>query len=329
MNATAKAEVLEKVAASQAPIRQVLRHMSVPQSTYYRWRTGTKAPDRRTRTIPWNRLTEGERQTVLTVARASPAWSSRQVAAWITDNDGFSVSESSVFRILKREGLIRRLEIPVPAGKEYRHKTTGPHKLWATDASYFRVAGWGYYYMVTVLDDFSRFILAWRPQIDMTTASLIEVVQDAVDLTGMTDVQVEDRTKLLSDNGSGYVSRLFREYLQLVGIRHILAAPYHPQRCPEPVEGTNGKLERYHQTLKRDVNQVPYDVPKELEVAIGKFVDFYNYRRYHKALKDIIPADMLAGRRDEILGRRREMKDNTINRRKLSNHVLREQLRPA
>ena len=321
MSATAKAEVLEKVAASQAPIRQTLRQMGVPKSTYYRWRTGTRAPDRRTRTIPWNRLTEGERERVLTVARASPAWSSRQVAAWIADNDYFSVSESSVFRILKREGLVRRIEVSVPASNEFRHKTTAPHQLWATDASYFRVAGWGYYYMVTVLDDFSRFILAWRLQIDMTTPSLIEVIQDAIDLTGMTDVPVEDRTRLLSDNGSGYVSRLFREYLQLVGIRHVLAAPYHPQ--------TNGKLERYHQTLKRDVNQVPYDVPRELEVAIGKFVDFYNHRRYHKALKDIIPADMLAGRREEILGRRREAKDTTINRRKLSNHALRKQLKPA
>jgi len=278
-------------------------------------------PARRARTIPWNRLTEGERERVLTVARASPPWSSRQVAAWITDNDGFSVSESSVFRILKTEGLVRRIPVPVPVSNEFRHKTTAPHQLWATDASYFRVAGWGYYYMVTVLDDFSRFILAWRLQVDMTTPSLIEVVQDAVDLTGMTDVPIEDRTRLLSDNGSGYVSGLFREYLQLVGIRHVLAAPYHPQ--------TNGKLERYHQTLKRDVNQLPYDVPRELEIAIGKFVDFYNYRRYHKSLRDITPADMLAGRRDEILGRRKETKDRTINRRKLSNAALREQLRPA
>ena len=109
MSATAKAEVLEKVAASQAPIRQTLRQMGVPKRTYYRWRTGTRAPDRRTRTIPWNRLTEGERERVLTVARASPAWSSRQVAAWIADNDYFSISESSVFRILKREGLVRRV----------------------------------------------------------------------------------------------------------------------------------------------------------------------------------------------------------------------------
>ena len=81
--------------------------------------------------------------------------------------------------------------------------------------------------------------------------------------------------------------------------------------------------------MRRDVNQLPYDVPRELEVAIGRFVDFYNYRRYHKALKDITPADMLAGRREEILGRRGEVKDRTINKRKLSNHALREQLRPA
>ena len=81
--------------------------------------------------------------------------------------------------------------------------------------------------------------------------------------------------------------------------------------------------------MKRDVNQLPYDVPRELEVAIGRFVDFYNYCRYHKALKDITPADMLAGRRDEIPGRRRELKNGTINRRRLTNKALREQLKPA
>ncbi len=137
----------------------------------------------------------------------------------------------------------------------------------------------------------------------------------------MTDVQVEDRTRLLSDNGSGYISRAFQEYVQLVGIRRIFAAPYHPQ--------TNGKLERYHQTLKRSVNQIPYDVPKDLQQAIAEFVDFYNHRRYHKALKDITPSDMLAGRRDQILERRREAKDRSLQRRKEHNKTLREQLRSA
>ena len=187
--------------------------------------------------------------------------------------------------------------------------------MWATDASYFRVFGWGYYYLVTVMDDYSRFILGWKLQKDMSANSLIEVVQEAVDVTGMTDVPVEDRTKLLSDNGSGYVSRSFRDYLGLVGIRHILAAPFHPQ--------TNGKVERYQQSLKREVNQLPYDFPGQLEQAITDFVDYYNYRRYHKALGNVTPADVLYGRREEILQHRKEVQIQTINRRKDYNHDLR------
>lgn len=321
MSRAAKAEVIEKVRASSLPVNKMLIELGVPRSTYYRWIRQKPSPARIPERVPWNRLSGVEEETVLEVARASPEWRSRQVAAWVTDNKDFSVSEASVYRLLKREGLVRRLVLPDPADNEYRFKTRGPHQLWATDASYFRVVGWGYYYMVSVMDDYSRFILAWRLQVDMTSPSLIDVVQDAVDLTSMTDVQLQDRTKLLSDNGSGYISKAFQEYMQLVGIRHIFAAPYHPQ--------TNGKLERYHQTLKRRVNQVPYDVPKELQSAITEFVDFYNYRRYHKALKDITPSDMLAGRRDQILARRKEAKDRSLQRRKEHNKKLREQLRSA
>ena len=192
--------------------------------------------------------------------------SSRQLAAWITDNKDFSVSESTVYRILRREGLIKSPEMKLAVGKEYHTKTTRPHQMWATDASYFRVIGWGFYSMVTVMDDYSRFILAWKLQTDMTSDSFIEVLQDAVDLTGMTDVPQQDRTRLLSDNGPGYVSRAFGDSLHLVGIRHILASPYHPQ--------TNGKIERSHQSIKREVNQVPYDVPGNLENAISDFVSY-------------------------------------------------------
>jgi len=201
-------------------------------------------------------------------------------------------------------------------GKEYQRKTSGPHQMWATDASYFRVTGWGYYYMVTVMDDYTRSILAWKLQVDMTADSLIEVVQLAIDATGMTEVPLEDRTKLLSDNGSGYVSRAFRDYLNLVGIRHIRAAPYHPQ--------TNGKLERYHQSIKNEVNQVPYEVPGDLEVAISGFVDYYNHRRYHKALGNVTPDDVLNGRREEILIKRKEVKAQTLASRKRYNRLLRE-----
>ena len=249
-----------------------------------------------------------EERRILAVAREYPDLSSRQLSAWITDHEGFAVSESTVYRILRREGLVKRQVVPPAAANEYHTKTTRPHQMWSTDASYFKVVSWGYYYLVTVMDDYSRFILGWKLQKDMSANSLIEVVQDAVDATGMTNVPVEDRTKLLSDNGAGYVSRAFRNYLNLVGIGHILAAPYHPQ--------TNGKVERYQQSLKKEVNQLPYELPSQLEQAIADFVDYYNYHRYHKALGNVMPADVLYGRRNEILERRKKVQTQTINRRR-------------
>lgn len=320
MSLQEKEEVLAQVEEVGWGKRKLLAQLHVPRSTYYRWRSqqrqgklGASSQDAR---IPWNRLSSEEEAIVLAAARKDPDLSSRQLAAWITEHQDFSVSEATVYRILRRAGLVKSPEMKLLAGKEYPRKTTGPHQLWATDASYFRVVGWGYYYLVTVMDDYSRFILAWKLQRDMTADSLIEVVQLAVDATGMTEVPVEDRTSLLSDNGSGYVSRAFRDYLHLVGIHHILASPFHPQ--------TNGKLERYHQSIKQEVNQIPYEMPADLEQAIANFVNYYNYRRYHKALSNVTPDDVLQGRRDSILARRKEVKAQTLRRRQVHNQHIRE-----
>ena len=320
MSSDERSEVLTRVEQAQWCKRKLLAQLQVPKSTYYRWRArerqGKQNCSVQSTRIPWNRLSLPEEAAVLAAARESPEWSSWQLATWITDHESLSVGESTVYRILKKEGLVKPPVMQLLAGKEYQRKTTGPHQMWATDASYFRVSGWGYYYMVTVMDDYSRSILAWKLQVDMTADSLIEVVQVAVDITGMTEVPLEDRTRLLSDNGSGYVSRAFRDYLSLVGIRHIRAAPYHPQ--------TNGKLERYHQSIKQEVNQVPYEAPSDLEEAISGFVDYYNNRRYHKALGNVTPDDVLHERREEILITRREVKAQTLAQRKRYNHLLRE-----
>jgi putative transposase len=313
-----KAMILAQVENQPGGKRQALMALGIPKSSYYRWRQKQSSGNRKR---PWNRITQEEEDRVLAVAREFPELSSRQLSAWITDHEGFAISESTVYRILRREGLVKRQETQLMAAKEYHTRTTRPHQMWATDASYFRVVGWGYYYLVTVMDDYSRFILAWKLQKDMSANSLIEVVQGAVDATGMTDMPVEDRARLLSDNGAGYVSRAFRDYLNLVGIGHILAAPYHPQ--------TNGKVERYQQSLKREVNQLPYEFPDQLEQAIADFVDYYNYRRYHKALGNVIPADVLYGRREDILRRRKEVQIQTINRRRDYNRDLRELVNAA
>ena len=309
-------DILDAVASSTLPKRQALRDLGVPKSTHYRWLNRHKLDDRPGGgPTPWNRLSPEEEQAVLTAARQSVELSCRQLTAWLTDSKGFSVSVSTVYRILRREGLVKSPEMQLKAGKKYHRKTSRPHQMWATDASYFRVIGWGFYYLVTVMDDYSRFILAHKLQQDITSDSFIEVVQD-VDRTGMTEVSVADRTSLLSDNGSGYVSRAFRDYLQMVGIRHILATPFHPQ--------TNGKLERYHQIIKGDVNQVPYEAPSDLQEAIAAFVSYYNHRRYRMGLGNVTPANVLNGRREQLLQRRKGVQTQTFERRRRYNSTLRE-----
>lgn len=315
MQAGEKATLIALVRASPLPRKQVLAQLGLPKSTYYgwcRWRQhrpeglGDRPSGPR---VPWNRIRPEEEEAILALARASPELSPRELALKLTDTQAFSVSESTVYRLLRRKGLVKAAEVVgFKAAKEYHRKTTGPNEMWATDGAYLKVLGWGYYYLVTVLDDYSRFILAWRLQTDMTATSLIEVVQETVEKTGLAEVPLRDRTALLSDHGPGYLSRTFAEYLRLVGLRHIVAFPYHPQ--------TNGKIERYHRTLKSQVNLLVYDTPTALKRAVASFVDYYNHRRYHEGLGNVTPADVYYGRREEILRRRKEVKQRTLTLRR-------------
>ena len=310
-----KQVVLDLVRRSPVSKRETLAELGIARSSYYRWQRRFRAEgevglvDRRPDPATvWNRLKPEERGAILKEALRQPELSPRELACWVTDHAAFTVSESTVYRLLKRAGLIR--EVPaasLPAGKEYRIKTTRINEQWQSDGSYFFVVGWGWYYLISVLDDYSRFILAWDLKPDMTTGSISEVVEQAVAWTGMTQVPVEDRTRLLTDNGSGYVARAFEDYLGMLEIRHLRCAPYHPQ--------TNGKLERFHQTLKARLNLLVYPSPDCLRQAMHEFIEHYNHRRYHEGIGNVAPADVYYGRREEILRVREERKQQTILRR--------------
>jgi transposase InsO family protein len=322
VSAKEKSEIIALVTGSELPCRRALAQLGLPRSTYYRWlkrQTEGRLEDRKGgSSIPWNKLSPEEETRVLAEARASPELSCRQLAWKVTDSGHTYVSESTIYRILRREGLIKPAEIiGFKAGKEYHRKTKRPNELWASDCCHLRVIDWGWYYLETVMDDFSRFILSWDLKIDMTGGSLEDVMQQAVDLTGMTDVPLEDRTVLLSDNGAGYISQQFNQYLHLVGIRHITASPFHPQ--------TNGKIARYHRSMKGEINQVPYDMPSELKEAIRAFIEYYNYRRYHEGLGNVTPYDVYTGRHLEIIQRRKEAKSKTLKARRDYNRTAKEQ----
>jgi transposase len=122
-----KTTILAQVENQSRGKRQTLTALGIPKSSYYRWRQ--RRADAGNRERPWNRITPAEEDKILAVAREFPELSSRQLSAWITDNEGFAVSESTVYRILRREGLVKRQEIQPVAANEYHTKTSRPHQM--------------------------------------------------------------------------------------------------------------------------------------------------------------------------------------------------------
>ena len=161
MSASERGGVLAVVAASLLSKRRALAEMGIPRRTYYNWvrrEKESKSEDAKNRNgRPWNRVKAEEGKLVIDQARASPELSPRQLALRLIDRYGIWLSESTVYRILRREGLVKRVDVKgFAAGKEYHRKTSKPNEMWATDCSYLKVVGWGFYYLITVIDDFSR-----------------------------------------------------------------------------------------------------------------------------------------------------------------------------
>ena len=317
-----KLEVLRAVEASELPVLEVLDQLEIPRSTYYRWRdhfrrrglAGLRDLTPGSRRV-WNQILPQERDRILETALLFPERSPREVSCQVTDHCGFTVSESSVYRILKAEGLIR--EVPAlsfPAQSEYRIKTTRINQQWQTDATYLLVKNWGWYYLISVLDDFSRRILAWGLQPTMRVGDFSQVVEAACERTGVEQAPLSRRPRLVTDRGPALISKDFGQYLETKGLGHILASPYHPQ--------TNGKIERYHRSCKERINLIVWETPGELEREIAVFIDYYNSRRYHEALGNVTPDDVYFGRRDSIHTKRRRLQGVTLARRQAINTKL-------
>lgn len=185
-------------------------------------------------------------------------------------------------------------------------------KLWQTDFTYLKVTGWGWFYLSTVLDDFSRYIVAWKLCTTMSAADVTATLELALQASGLDPADLPQRPRLLSDNGPSYVASELAEWLEDQGMRHTRGKPYHPM--------TQGKIERWHQTLKNRILLENYYLPGDLEAQIVRFVEHYNYRRYHESLKNLTPADVYFGRDRTILLERERIKRDTIKQRRLQHH---------
>ena len=322
LSASEKYEVIRLVEESELSVRRTLNELGVSRSSFYRWYKayrddgyeGLVARNKSPRQF-WNKLPESVKEQCLEVALEHPELSPRELAWHITDQHEYFISESSVYRLLKQYDLITSpAYILLQAGDKFHTPTRRINELWQTDFTYFKLVGWGWYFLSTVLDDYSRYIISWKLTTTMSADDAKLTLDDAIEQTGVAQVMVKHRPRLLSDNGPCYLSKELREYLDEQKIEHTRGAPYHPQ--------THGKIERYHRSMKNVVKLENYYYPWELEKAIRQFVDYYNHQRYHESLDNVTPADMFYGRYEEIMGRRQLIKQQTLQRRKEENLIV-------
>ena len=256
-----KMEIIRLVEQSPLNVKQTLAELNINRSTFYKWyrryqEGGYQALANRYRPPKqfWNQIPPWERQRVVEIALEHPEKSPRELAWYITDKQGYYISESSVYRILKAHDLVTSpVYTVITAQDKFPHPSRAPNELWQTDFTWFKVVHWGWYYLCTILDDYSRYILAWHLCTGMSAEEVKQTIEAAIGFTGIRHPTVWHRPRLLSDNGPCYVSKALSDYLESEGIRHTRGKPYHPM--------TQGKIERYHRSMKNLLLRVLYCRP--------------------------------------------------------------------
>jgi len=308
-----KYELIQLVEQSDLGVIRTLRELKINKTTFYNWYKSYSdygyeglARKASNRQGSWNKINELDRDKVVEIALEKPELSSREVAWHITDAYSYYISESSVYRILKANGLISVPSFRIRSASDSFHdKTTQVNQMWQTDFTYFKIFGWGWYYLSTILDDYSRFIINWKLCSSMKAEDVKNTLDEALLARNMPENR---RPKLLSDNGSCYISHELADYLQVKNMKHVRGKPLHPQ--------TQGKIERYHRSMKNVVKLDNYFSPGQLEKKLKEFVEYYNYKRYHESLQNVTPAEVYYGTAERKLKQRSRIKMKTLKARK-------------
>ncbi len=308
-----KYEIIRLVEGSDLGPNRTLRELGIHRSTFYNWygRYSEQgydglAPRPRARNSYWNRIPGTVCNEVVELALDVPELSPRELACRMIDTRDYYISESSVYRILKKRGLITSpAYIVMRAGDEFRDKTCRPNEMWQTDFTYFKIVGWGWYYLSTILDDHSRYIVHWELCSNMKADDVTRTLDRALSKAGL---DKNERPRLLSDNGSCYISKELAAYISDQNMEHVRGKPNHPQ--------TQGKIERYHRSMKNVVKLENYYLPGDLTERLEQFVEYYNNSRYHESLQNLTPADVYFGRDRQILRQREITKQETMKKRR-------------
>ena len=288
--------------ASEIPTGQFIKWLAIGTSKFYNWRQRYGKANEHNGWIPrdfW--LEDWEKRAIIDFYRLHPTEGYRRLAFMMLDADVVAVSPSSVYRVLNAAGLMRKWNQKASNKGNGFKGPSRPHEHWHIDVSYLNIRG-TFYYLCSVLDGYSRYIVHWEIRESMAEADVEITLQRAKEKFAT------QRPRIISDNGPQFIAKDFKEFIRISGMSHVRTSAYYPQ--------SNGKIERWHQSLKREGirPRCPLSLDDSRNV-VGEFVHAYNTQRLHSALGYITPIDKLEGRekhiwatRDQKLNRARELR---------------------
>ena len=293
------------------PAYRFVRWLHISLSKFHDWKQRFGRVNEHNALIPRDHwLTDGEKQAICAFARSHPLEGYRRLAFMMIDADVAACSPTSVYRVLKAAGLLAG-STPVPSKKGTGFvQPLEPHEHWHIDISYLNIAG-TFYFLCSILDGMSRFIVHWEIREKMEESDVEIILQRA------REAYPGAKPRIISDNGPQFIAKDFKEFIRLAGMSHVRTSPYYPQ--------SNGKIERWHKTIKGDCIRI--NVPLSLDEArrvVGDYAEHYNTARLHSAIGYVTPKDSLDGRAKQIQETRDRKLDEARERRRLARRDLAE-----
>lgn len=297
---------------TEIPRSRFIRMLGVGSSKFYRWRDRYGKANEHNGKVPrdfW--LLDWEKQAIIKYHLEHPLEGYRRLTFMMLDDDIVSVSPSSVYRVLSREGLLQRFNRkPSKKGTGFEQPLE-PHEHWHIDVTYINICG-TFYYLCSVIDGYSRYLVHWEIRESMKEQEIEIILERAK------EKHPQARPRIISDNGPQFIARDFKEFIRISGMTHVRTSPYYPQ--------SNGKKERWYQTLKNEC--IRPKTPLSLEEAqkiVTEFVEHYNAVRLHSAIGYVAPLDKLLGNETEIFKERDRKLEAARDERKQRRRAAAEQ----
>ena len=278
---------------AQIPKTKLLSYVSLHKGRYYNWCERYGKVNEHNRLIPRDHwLDQSEVEAIVDYFKEHPLEGYRRLTYMMLDDDIVPASPSTIYRVLSKEGLLERWN------RKASKKGTGfvqplkPHEHWHVDVSYINISG-TFYYLFSVLDGCSRYILNWDIREAMKEADIEILIQQA------REKYPNVNPRIISDNGPQFIAKDFKEFIRVTGMSHVRTSPYYPQ--------SNGKLERYHRTLKSGcIRKQSIETLDQAKEIVNAFVADYNENRLHSAIGYVTPRDKLLGKDVEVLKARED-----------------------